>query len=538
MNYYFQWPLITKTGGPLRNQNDKTMRYFISLFVCALGLVAQLAAQQPKPLSGAFLLTSTDLDSVRMTPRITPRDTVLNSFLRWSGTVATLSPTGRITESALVLSLAQNSELTANQSFNYTEAYVSALVHYRTVLTDRSISSITEQRIRLHIDNSTAPGAKPYAKDSWVMPNVVWADILVDTFRCSIPVNDPQNALQNDIFIFTAQILGDQYKLMPNPPTAPGIAQVRISENGGIANISWNAVDWAESYDLEWTVVDNYGRTTAEVDYTFRNNATRVNVLNNSYDVPVVFPEGIVVFRARSIGRLDDSTRMAGPWTRAEKGRIPTTSTTITNSDRLYVKGALIHEGGKKNWQYVAAFAEEGMRKDVVTYHDGALNNRQTVTQLNTNANYLVVQETYYDHLGRPVVTAMPAPLKPSPESEALPPDISLVGTISPGNLTPYTPTAHGTPKPPTRKKGKADPFSTQAHIGTGAGASAVGAGTTSWSMANLTEILNNPWAAGNWPLWSTIEKYYTDKPALRYQPRFNLNTTKSTLFRKRSGTK
>ncbi|HEV7782030.1 MAG TPA: LamG-like jellyroll fold domain-containing protein, partial [Chitinophagaceae bacterium] len=58
-------------------------------------------------------------------------------------------------------------------------------------------------------------------------------------------------------------------------------------------------------------------------------------------------------------------------------------------------------------------FAEEGKRKELISYFDGTLRNRQSVT-LNNTDNKNVVQETIYDALGRPAMNILPAPTKDS----------------------------------------------------------------------------------------------------------------------------
>src|SRR6266540_3694003 len=52
------------------------------------------------------------------------------------------------------------------------------------------------------------------------------------------------------------------------------------------------------------------------------------------------------------------------------------------------------------NWQYAAAFSEEGKKKEVVSYFDGSLRTRQMVT-INNSDNVAVVQETVFDEFGR-----------------------------------------------------------------------------------------------------------------------------------------
>jgi len=62
------------------------------------------------------------------------------------------------------------------------------------------------------------------------------------------------------------------------------------------------------------------------------------------------------------------------------------------------------------NWQVTTSFAEEGKRKEVMTYADGTLRSRQAVTR-NSSLNVPIIGETFYDAVGRPAVEAMPVPM-------------------------------------------------------------------------------------------------------------------------------
>ncbi|MDB5149793.1 MAG: hypothetical protein JWQ57_3813, partial [Mucilaginibacter sp.] len=63
------------------------------------------------------------------------------------------------------------------------------------------------------------------------------------------------------------------------------------------------------------------------------------------------------------------------------------------------------------NWQYSAAFAEDGKKKEVISYFDGALRGRQTVS-INNADNVPVVQENIYDEFGRAAASILPSPYK------------------------------------------------------------------------------------------------------------------------------
>jgi RHS repeat-associated protein len=176
--------------------------------------------------------------------------------------------------------------------------------------------------------------------------------------------------------------------------------------------VSWSPISGAEQYQLEWTFINDYGTTLtgflspSNVYYDFRNNATRISTVNTYYNVSNIFEHGYVLFRLRAIGNdLTNGSLITGVW-----------NTTLDNgpvsgySSNIHI--VLEHEVNK-NWQITSSFAEEGKKKEVVSYFDGSLRNRQTVTQMSSDSTTLVGQ-TIYDYQGRAAVTVLPSPVTPS----------------------------------------------------------------------------------------------------------------------------
>ena len=190
--------------------------------------------------------------------------------------------------------------------------------------------------------------------------------------------------------------------------------------------ISWDFISGAEAYDLEWTYVNDYAATTAgsvlgmsNISFsseTFKFNSSSITTTNQFYEIPLLLDRGYLVYRIRGAGRStlnNHETNIPGKWS--------TGSTSYTTLQELlavlntnggskgiyYVANA--HESSNKNWQVTTSFAEGGKRKDVVSYFDGSLRNRQSVTQINTNQN-VIVGETLYDFEGRPAINVLPTP--------------------------------------------------------------------------------------------------------------------------------
>jgi RHS repeat-associated protein len=176
--------------------------------------------------------------------------------------------------------------------------------------------------------------------------------------------------------------------------------------------IKWPTTTGAEEYQLEWTFINDYDtsittfKDDGDLPYDFKNNSTRVstNGFQNYYRIPILFDHGYVIFRVRAIGRddSDPSKIIFGVWGLPDQGIVEDVVSSYFHVDTP-------HEGNK-NWQASTTFAEEGKKKEVVSYFDGSLRNRQTVTRINSDNN-TIVGETIYDHQGRPAITVLPVPV-------------------------------------------------------------------------------------------------------------------------------
>ncbi|MCV9932948.1 thrombospondin type 3 repeat-containing protein [Flavobacterium sp. LS1R47] len=176
----------------------------------------------------------------------------------------------------------------------------------------------------------------------------------------------------------------------------------------------------AVEYELEWTWIDNYNKVggklaTSEIPLTeqdFKLNSTRIETKDTIYRIPLVYSNGYLVYRVRPVGRfLDDTTKnFYGTWssglTDSFKNVNDWPHTHIIEIDQA-------HESGQKNWQYQSSFAEDGKKKEVVSYFDGSLRNRQTVTKINSN-NKAIVGEVIYDNQGRAAIEVLPTPIEAS----------------------------------------------------------------------------------------------------------------------------
>lgn len=171
--------------------------------------------------------------------------------------------------------------------------------------------------------------------------------------------------------------------------------------------LTWVPNESVEEYQIEWTYVNNYdanGGTipAADLNYDFRFNSTRISTTSCNYSITLAFDKGYICYRIRGVGRsiADIQNRIYSPWSLFDQG--------VVNSATFYEQTQAYEVG--KNWQYSSTFAEEGKKKEVVSFFDGTLRNRQMVTKINSDDN-TIVGETIYDHQGRPAVQVLPTPV-------------------------------------------------------------------------------------------------------------------------------
>lgn len=185
--------------------------------------------------------------------------------------------------------------------------------------------------------------------------------------------------------------------------------------------LNWTPANYpgAESYDLEWTVIDSASQRGYSIansfggggqinipsdtlDFWFTNNSTRINTVSSSYTLSLPYNSGYLLYRIRGVQvHYPDNIRYEGTWNyQAEPAG-------QTNPQSSAVEIGW-HERGL-NWQYTGSFSEEGKRAEVIRYSDGTKRERQSVT-INTTEHVSVVGETIYDEIGRDALDVLPGP--------------------------------------------------------------------------------------------------------------------------------
>lgn len=174
--------------------------------------------------------------------------------------------------------------------------------------------------------------------------------------------------------------------------------------------LTWPSVLGAEEYELEYTYVDDYlesiplsYKPASSLAYDFKFNSTRILTKGISYNIPVIYDHGYLLYRLRAKGKklttgkflIDVYSRWSsenyGPTVEGFEDKIP------------------VNRFNTLNFQVMSTFAEEGKRKDVISYFDGSLRNRQVATKSNS-LQKIIIGETIYDYEGRAAAQILPVP--------------------------------------------------------------------------------------------------------------------------------
>ncbi len=258
---------------------------------------------------------------------------------------------------------------------------------------DKVLDSV-DKTLAINYDTTTAYKGR----NSFVFNNAHRVTLKVLSIICSNP------ALIGTLMLDNEMNVKPVFKLDPVTDAVKSITMTATANTDSTDEIEvrWGAVTGADEYDLEWAFIDStalaanrYG-TPVNSNLVFRNNASRVNVSQNVYDIPLMYDNGGVLYvRVRAVQVKDKFKRTETNWF----------------SDFSAGKGAFNFTGHQRklNWQSNISFAEEGKRKVVVQYFDGSLLNRQTVTKDNV-VQTTMVAETMYDQQRRPAIQVLPAP--------------------------------------------------------------------------------------------------------------------------------
>src|SRR5574344_270761 len=236
--------------------------------------------------------------------------------------------------------------------------------------------------------------------------NGTYADIAIhnypDCISATLTVTAVYPTMDEDI-VLSLELSGERDAAC-DTLAAPASVIGKLLPINNELQLTWAYLPGADNYEVEWLFVDNPHHRN-HVPYDFRN-ASRIETSNNFYNISTVFPAGNILFRVRGTGTYHTDTAdypLYGTWSfRTENANVlPMTDSSCH----------LIFYGMEDSltWQYSAAYAEEGKRKEVISFYDGTLRHRQQVT-LNNTDHTAIVSETFYDYVGREAVQSLAAP--------------------------------------------------------------------------------------------------------------------------------
>lgn len=203
--------------------------------------------------------------------------------------------------------------------------------------------------------------------------------------------------------------------------------------------LKWNIKDITSSdlalpsmYELEWTYIDNYKvnfssntynsnypvlstLATNQLNFDFKNNSTRIITDKPEYKIPLIYKKGYVAFRVRII-RPDETlykNNVYGPWTVSQDEGLLST----INTSNYFDLSTVSHLDDQYNWNYQVSYAEEGKSKHVVSYFDGLLKNRQSITKFSSLPEQQIVSQSFYNYEGKVGLQTLPIPIVQQPLS-------------------------------------------------------------------------------------------------------------------------
>lgn len=191
--------------------------------------------------------------------------------------------------------------------------------------------------------------------------------------------------------------------------TMLGESQISVSTDNinKKIQVAWDPLKEALDYELEVAFADAYDTDQSINESFFKDKGWSIVTAENFYILDATFPDGTLAYRIRPRSRQLEG--VDSNYSHVKYGKwsdIKTITIAPTGGE-----GDLIAFEPEKNWSKVVTFAEEGKKKEVVSYMDDALRTQQALTNLNSEKLTLAA-ETYYDHESRPVLNVLPVPLQ------------------------------------------------------------------------------------------------------------------------------
>jgi len=263
--------------------------------------------------------------------------------------------------------------------------------------------------------SSTGVASKTQIEDVFVSNTIKVYGLKVDVLSITTSLS---NNLVPEFLTLSSVVEVERYFQFTAAPTNIVNKTLQTSSTTNMElQLGWTPDPNVDYYELEYSYVDDASNhiSKSNFKYDFKNNSTRVSTKLDYYVIPLLYTTGTIVYRVRKVGIDKDGISIPGPWSiTLDNGEV---SSLDANYQYTITSGVNINQ---MNWQHSTTFAEEGKRKDIVSYYDGLLKNRQQLSTLkysnsvpSTSAIYLpIVGETIYDRTGRPVINVLPVPIE------------------------------------------------------------------------------------------------------------------------------
>ena len=183
------------------------------------------------------------------------------------------------------------------------------------------IATGTPVIIVLPLDYDPVSTAKEIAKSSYQFNSHLKYEVTITDVKDKNSGNSV--ALPNNVFLDLKINTERYYAFNFNHWTSD--YQDVINTNTNQLIISWDYMEGAEYYDLEWTYVNDYDNTGGQlsltnIDFspaTFKFNSSRIRTKDQFYTIPLLVDQGYIVYRLRGVGRssVDNySQDLPGGW--------------------------------------------------------------------------------------------------------------------------------------------------------------------------------------------------------------------------------
>lgn len=263
------------------------------------------------------------------------------------------------------------------------------------------------RKLEVEVKRVTLKGG-PLPKDAPKMQLI--GEVSASRLTCDLDLS--QTDLSNDFF--------------SNPNDNPSYNREVPNDNivatvsGGVNS---NTDDCADEYDFEYVFYDldsKIGQILTGaipegdllIDPLFRNNATRLTSKGPQFRLYNFFREGYILCRYRMV-QYDPDTGERGftLWS--------THGTSLREDGTNYPGSHRVDHQKQFNWQATLHFAEEAKQLPAISYMDGTLRPRQSMTMNfrgnnggpDPTAEFAISQQMLYDAMGRQVATVLPTPI-------------------------------------------------------------------------------------------------------------------------------